>query len=478
MPMPPALAGEVLRFWSEEDFNAAGRDLYTLGAIMAVVDEGFVPGARRAVRLQVHDRLSRTLLGATLQAGPSGMARVEFDNKEQLAAVLPEVLPPKTPPEPVEEGDRPRVTLTLPPSGELRNPTSASELLSLSLSRSLEPEDLEHPNIHLLLRWLLSTRGNVRVEIENADAPVHPFLVIGGREVRSSVAMPSLARGLVGTRGRYKTVEVTRPPRMTQSGTMLQLMQEVVSGLVSHFDDEALEAALRDYGARAPRLNAVGTKLLEGLGFSSAHKRLALKALTGRESVRSVTQHAAGARTAFEVLYTLEISGALDWVDAGGALREEKQRKEKERLDRLVEGAAGLLQKLKGANHFEVLGLHWSTPPRKILDAYRELKALYGPGGLARAEAPEVCEGIWAQVVRSYEVLNNQAERRLYRRQVYALKWSAQVELLIDRAKIAIYRKDVAEAADLLTVCQDIQPTREAADLLVKLRAGAARDAR
>jgi hypothetical protein len=476
--MPPMLRGEVLRFASEEDFNAAGRDLYTHGAVMAVVDEPFQPGAKRTVRLQVQDRESRSSLVASMQPGSMGTAVLQFESKEQLAALLPELLPPKAPPEIVRDGGEepaataPRIALTLAPSGALTNPTTVAELLALSLAEPLNPERLGRPNIHLLLRWLLGTHGFVRVEVEHQGAPAHPFLIVNGREVRASVPLSILARGLVGLEGRYVTTKLKRAPRLSQYGTVLQLMQEVVSALVARFSDEELEAGLQRYGKRSPQLNAAGKKLLEGLGFSSSHKRLAQKALTGRESVLGVTQHASGARAAFEVLYTLEITGALDWVDAGGLLLEEKRRKDKERLDRLVEGAAGMWDKIKGANHFEVMGLHWSTPPRKIPESYQELAKLYGPTGEARAEAPDVCQLIWAKVGLAYDVLKDTSARRRYRHEVYALKWSAQVELLIDRAKLAIYRHDAQDAVDLLSVCQDIHPTQEAAELLTRLQAG------
>lgn len=167
--------------------------------------------------------------------------------------------------------------------------------------------------------------------------------------------------------------------------------------------------------------------------------------------------------------YTLEISGGLDWVDAGHAAHEERRRRERERLDRLVEGAAGLWEKIKDANHFEAMGLHWSTPPRKIELAFRELERLYGPAGEARQEAPEMCSLIWQKVERAYAVLSDPSRRRAHRKEAYALKWSAQIDVLLDRADIALYRRDYEEAHDLLSLCQDIHPSAEAASRLLKL---------
>lgn len=486
--LPPVLSGDLLRFASEEDFNAAGRELYLLGAVMASCDVAPLPGERRRVRLQVGARLAGTPLTVSLQPGPGGMLVVQLEQKAELGPVLAEVLPPKAPPEVVERvepassnanhagesGDddsrptrRPGIALRLEPAGPLVNPTSAEGILKLALPRPLTEEDLVQPSTHLLLRWLLSSKGTVRVTVEMPGA--HPFVVLQGREVRAAVDMPTLGRGLVEPEGRYTVVEIQRPPRMTHGGTMLQLLQEVISGLVGKLSDEELERGLAIHGERNPLLNDVGKRLLEGLGFSSTHTRLARKALTGKESVYDVTRHAAGARSAFEVLYTLEVSGGLDWVDAERAAREERQRKERERLDRLVEGAAGLWEKIRDANHFEAMGLHWSTPPRKIEPAYRELARLYGPKGEARAEAPEICELIWQKVERAYAVLSDASKRRAHRKEAYALKWSAQIDVLLDRADIAVYRKDYEEAHDLLMVCQDIHPTPAAAERLLKL---------
>ncbi len=484
--LPPYLSAETLRFASEQDFNVAGRDLYLLGAVMAACDQPPLPGERRALKLQIGSRLAETPVHTTLQLGPGGMVVVELEQRDELARVLPEVLPPKTPPDAVLEreegadpaagdddsgrGSRASVALVLERKGPLWNPTTADGVLALAVTQPLTPEHLALPNTHLLLRWLLTSKGTVRVDIEMAGHPMHPFVVMNGREVRSAVAMPTLGRNLVEPEGRYVVVDLKRPPRMTHGGTMLQLMQEVVSGLVGKLADEALERGLERHQGRCPQLNDVGKRLLEGLGFSSSHKRLAQKALTGRESVYDVTQHAAGARSAFEVLYTLEISGGLDWVDGDGVARAERQRKERERLDRLVEGAAGLWEKIQHANHFEALGLHWSTPPRKIKPVFDELERLYGPGGEARKEAAEVCERIWAKVSDAYAVLSDSTRRRAHRKEAYPLKWSAQIDVLLDRADIAMYRKDFEDSYDLLMVCQDIQPTAAAADRLVKLK--------
>lgn len=483
--LPPHLSGEVLRFATESDFNAAGKDLYLLGAVMATCDHAPSPGERRTVKLQVETRLARSTVRMVLSLGAGGMVVVQLEHKEELSRVLPEVLPPKALPARVtadeimdaehtsdDEDSRSRasVALRLPPEGPLRNPTTADALLSLHVMSPLSEDDLALPSTHLLLRWLLTTKGIFRIDIEQAGHPAYPFLVVDGREVRAAVAMPSLGRSLVEPTGRYTAAPLQRAPRMTHSGTVLQLMQEVVSGYVGKLSDEELERGLLARGDRCPVLNDVGVRLLDGLSFPSSHKRLALKALTGKQRVYDVTQHAVGARSAFEVLYTLEVSGALNWVDAEGAAREERQRKEKERLERLVEGAAGFWEKIAKANHFEAMGLHWSTPPRKIQPAFEELERLYGPKGEARPEAPEVCDRIWRKVTEAYAVLSEQKRRRAHRKEAYSLKWSAQIDVFLDRADIAMYRKDLMDALDLLLVCQDIQPTTEAADRLVKLQ--------
>lgn len=486
MGLPPHLSGEVLRFATESDFNAAGKDLYLLGAVMATCDHAPSPGERRSVKLQVETRLARSMVRMVLQRGTGGMVVAQLEDKEELSRVLREVLPQKAPPRRVtadevteaahtsdDEDSRPRrasVALRLPLEGPLRNPTTADALLALNVMRPLKSDDLALPSTHLLLRWLLTTKGIHRIDIEQAGHPAYPFLVVNGREVRAAVAMPSLGRNLVEPAGRYTAAPLQRAPRMTHSGTVLQLMQEVVSGYVGKLSDEELERGLLVRGDRCPLLNDVGVRLLDGLSFPSSHKRLALKALTGTQRVYGITQHAVGARSAFEVLYTLEVSGALDWVDADGVAREERQRKEKERLERLVEGAAGFWEKIANANHFEAMGLHWSTPPRKIQPTFEELERLYGPKGEARPEAPDICDRIWRKVSEAYAVLSEPKRRRAHRKEAYSLKWSAQIDVFLDRADIAMYRKDFMDALDLLLVCQDIQPTTEAADRLLKLQ--------
>jgi hypothetical protein len=117
-----------------------------------------------------------------------------------------------------------------------------------------------------------------------------------------------------------------------------------------------------------------------------------------------------------------------------------------------------------------VLGLHWSTPPRKIEPTYDELRATYGPAGEARQADKEASERIWKRVEEAYAVLKDKGARQRHRREAYPLKWSQQVDLMLDRADIAIYRKDFEEAYDLLMVCQDVEATPKGAELLKKLK--------
>ena len=132
--------------------------------------------------------------------------------------------------------------------------------------------------------------------------------------------------------------------------------------------------------------------------------------------------------------------------------------------------AADLWAKIEKVNHFEALGLHWSTPPRKIKPTFEEMERLYGPTGEARSADPATCDLIWARARQAYAVLDDAKKRKAHRLDAYQLQWSQQIELMLDRADISIYRRDFEDAYDLLMVCQDIKPTRKAAELLLKLK--------
>ena len=70
------------------------------------------------------------------------------------------------------------------------------------------------------------------------------------------------------------------------------------------------------------------------------------------------------------------------------------------------------------------------------------------------------------RIDEAFAVLGDATKRQAYRRATFNMVWPHQATLLVQQAKLAIYRKDVAEARDLLAAAQDLSPSPEARVLL------------
>ncbi|MFZ9885974.1 MAG: response regulator [Myxococcota bacterium] len=504
----PHLEGDQLAFPSRDDLVATGKDIKVLRAVRATTaspQRGMEP---RMLRLTAGDREASFALAAMINPGPEGTAVIQFDDGKAIDRAFAELSSDKAPsggesqashrassigsahapadsapprPSPVVAAgstvtsslgaERPRTSggrtsLSLAPRGVLRNPSTAAAIRSMNVMLAVTPEQQAEPTAHLLLRWLLTTKGTLRVDVQCQSRAAVTFYVVDGSEVRSSLALTALGRGLAGGGGTYEVTQERRPVAQSQRAGTLALMQETTRALCGTFSDVQLEDALGDMGTLVPLLNATGRTLLDKLGLPKPYERLAARRFIGRDPVAALLNEEIGARAVLETLYVLEVAGALDWAGRGAAGTAQQTDAD----DRFRKMANEYEAKIANANHFEVLGLHWSSSLRSIPDAYRDLRKLYGPDGAARATASDVCDRVWQRIEVAYETLREPAARQAYRRRTYQISWSQQVNLMLDRAELSIYRNDLKEANDLLLVCKDIEPSPRIEEMLQKLK--------
>ncbi|MFZ9887474.1 MAG: response regulator, partial [Myxococcota bacterium] len=483
-PEPPILDGACLRFATATDYEGAKRDISMLRAVLAVSTTPLVAIEQRRLKLCIGAGSSTTELFCSLSPGGPGRVVVQFDDLAALRAAQAEALhpPPATvetepppPPSPAasppSESDAPVVPLRLPPEGRLHQGADPRRILGHGFSRALTTTDLEQPSIVLLLRWLRSTRGLVRVYVSYGDQEAYSFCVINGAEVRASASLGSLARSLVGTEGRYRIEELKRLPTMVHRASLVPLLQETLRALAGTFPQEALVAALCAAGGNAPQLSTAGAAILQKLELPFSLARFAESALQGA-SMEQLLSHEVGARPCLEVLFVLEMFGGLTWQQANATTTSRAGSSPRSSaLDEKLREAEAYWAKIASAKYFEVLGLHWCVAPRRIEENYRSLERDYGPQGTVRAASAELASKIWQRVEEAYAVLSQPPKRQEYRRKSYAYGFETQVEQMLGQAELALMRKDLDEAHDLLTACQDIHHTDHAMLLLAKYRA-------
>jgi hypothetical protein len=463
--LPPYFSGDALRFQSLNDLRGARNDLVTLGAVLAVCDER-PPANAVDVRVVVGARESRSKLRCVLSAAQPGTAVVQVQDKASIAAVFDELDGADRPassswptgPEAVARAAAQPRALSLPMRGKLWNPTTPGEVMRLPVHRPITDSDLQRPSVPLLLRWLRTTKGVLRVDLSADGQPVHSIIVVDGRELRSPVSLQTLGRALGAPLYEYEVVELPRAPQLTNTGRTLHLICEVIRALLAPHEPEAIAAAFPS--TKDPRLVRAVTSVVDALGFQGPHARVIKMALQGDEVIETVARGATGARVACVVL---ELFGGLTYV-AGlprtttpSALMGPAPTTSTERpaiLDR---------------DHFTALGLHWSSSPAEIAGAYHRVRADYQPGGVKRPANAADAEKVLKRLEEAYKVLNDTEARRAYRKATYNMVWAHQAQILVAQAKLALYRKDLAEARNLLLAAQDLAGSNEAGEMLALL---------
>ena len=487
--LPPFFSGDALRFSSKEDFAAARPHLEGVGAILAVADAR-LPTSSVEVRLAVGSKETRAKVRVNLSPAAPGTAVVQATERFGFMPLLAELdgtgsqrqvpVPSQTTAIPATfaapsaapvatEAPAARA-FTLPRQGLLENPTTPAAILALPLVKAPTDAEIARPSVPLLLRYLRTTRGVLRLEVTATDHPLFTAVIVDGREVRTPAALATLGRALAQPRMSYTITELGRPPQMTTVGRTLHLIAESVRGLIANIETEDLARAFRDRKGLCLRAR---DDIVQSLGLPAQHMRFIKTDLDGNQHLEEVARAAVGARTVWETLYVLELYGGLSWDEPDpNRAKNPAHRTGAIRLS-AVEGALAddAWAAFEGKDHFAVLGLHWSSSPTEVPEAYQRLRAEYGPGGVKRPSDTATAERILKRIEEAYRVLNDTPARQSFRRTQYNLMWPHQAQLLVQKAKLSLYRKDYGDAKNILLAAEDLASSDEARALLASIKA-------
>ena len=463
--LPPHWSGDTLRFAGIDDLRAARGDLLAMGAVLAVsdatppggpIDVRCVVGSTEAhgrVRVVIARAQPGTVVVQSCKKGDWGPIVDEIERQEVARAESKSI--PRTATDPALR----QITFTLPMKGSLTNPTTPRGVLTMPLHRLVGEADIRVPSVPLLLRWLRATRGVHRVDLAVDGFPTHSMCIVDGREVRSSAQLTSLGKALAAPALTYEVTELPRAPNFSHAGRTLHLIVEVVRGMLAGFDADDIAAAF-PHTNDARLVRAVGS-VADTLGFQGAHARFVKTSLQGDDTVRAVLRSPAGARTIWDVLVCLELFAGLSFMAGEGRTRSQPPMP--------GVGAAPNRPDILDKDLYAVLGLHWSCAPSEVGDAYQRTRRDFGVGGARRPATHKLADEVMAKIEEAYRVLSNVETRRAYRSKTFNILWPQQATLLVQQAKLAIYRSDVGAARILLNAAQDMSPTAEAAYLLESL---------
>ncbi|MBI1949497.1 MAG: hypothetical protein HYS27_27670 [Deltaproteobacteria bacterium] len=488
--LPPFFTGDALRFSSAQDFAAGRPHLENVGAILAVAD-GRLPTTSVEVRLIVGSKETAAKARVTLAAAAPGTAVVQAAERSGFLRLLAELdgtgsqrqvpMPSQTtnipatfaaPAAPAAQGEpaapAPRA-FNLPRQGPLENPTTAQGILALPLVRPPTDAEIAKPSVPLLLRWLRTTRGVLRLEVTATDHPLFTAVIVDGREVRTPAALSTLGRSLSQPRMTYSITELGRPPQMTTIGRTLHLIAESVRGLIATVETEDLARA---FPGRTGLCLRARNDIVQSLGLPAQHQRFIKSDLGGDQLLDEAARAAVGARTVWETLYLLELYGGLSWDEPDPNKAKTAAARTGTFRFTAPETTASddAWAPFDGKDHFNVLGLHWSSSPTEVPEAYQKLRAEYSTGGVKRPANVATAERILKRLEEAYKVLNEKPTRQAYRREKYNLQWAHQAQLLVQKAKLSLYRKDFADAKNILLAAEDMAPSDEARALLASIK--------
>ena len=174
------------------------------------------------------------------------------------------------------------------------------------------------------------------------------------------------------------------------------------------------------------------------LGLLPTEYRLATRLLDGRMSGRDlVLRGGVGHHTTLWLLLLVTIFDFVSWEPL-------KVQQQKSLGGQLSEMAS----EMEKANHFDALGVHWSSPQSEIDSAYDKLVNELSPTGKWSQAAPEACREMRARVEAAYEVIRGATDRAIYRRKVYDFDFSSLTDIAAQRVSALTLKGAEAEAEE------------------------------
>ena len=307
---------------------------------------------------------------------------------------------------PVLEPERPMAppasAPTLPSEGVFKNPRTAQGLAALSLGGGL---NLQPPLPIPVLLLAIGRRRHLNGTLKLTYKSTHTNIaILRGGVGGSPLEMEQLRRSFECPEGQYK---ITGDAPLHRSIKRIPVVNVVIHGLRSALRSLNLAEVMQVIEPRlgyAPHVVPSRSPLIPLMGLSPRELRFVEHVMDGVTSVSDILARGGiGKDTAIQILFVLQIFGALEWLPAEHSGGETL-------ADRLNARAA----KLERIDHFEALGVHWSVPRADIDHAYRSLQELLGPGGRGEHVAPEAAPKILARAAKAYAVLAVEATRRTY----------------------------------------------------------------
>jgi len=342
-----------------------------------------------------------------------------------------------------------------------KNPATPQDFLALPLLRPPAVEQAPEPSIPLVLQWVAALKApslSVRVKLGRLRDVM--FYVLWGQEVRSSTPIDALVRTLGELSGQLEIVPAAEGAKAPFSSSLTTIRFAALREVLKRYTETDLATGMSARMGMSPRLNAHGMGLLRVLGLSESQLRMAQRLLAGQHPLDTVLNNGIGIRSTWQVIYLEQLLGGLTWVEPPP------------RESVVVEELRILAERLRLADHFEALGLHYTSPPGAVDRAHERMQREYGPGSRAAARSAKLAGDIWQRAQQAYSVIKTAGGRKQYRKERFPnVRMDYAAQIVCAQSQLAEMRGELELAVGLMEAAVELSPTPDIVAHLQRVRA-------
>jgi hypothetical protein len=170
--------------------------------------------------------------------------------------------------------------------------------------------------------------------------------------------------------------------------------------------------------------------------------------------------------------------GQLRFTDGHAQVRENtSMAREPSAFVRIKKELRERLTLLRGMNHFEVLGVHWSAHHRNHKTAYDNIKKEFDLKRAPIRDAPDEVKSIAKEINTiidtAWSTLSNADARQSYRKQLFdKTERQYAADMLVKQGELALIRGDRVTAIEALETAVELDPSNRNKALLTSAREG------
>jgi len=131
------------------------------------------------------------------------------------------------------------------------------------------------------------------------------------------------------------------------------------------------------------------------------------------------------------------------------------------------------LARLRSSNHFEALGVHWSSHQRNYREAWERKRKAYDSARFEKAgpEVQKLAKDIQRHVDNAYDAIKDAGLRSAYRRKLFdSTERQYAADMLVKQGELALMRGDRVKAIEALETALELHPSQKVKALLANAR--------